>query len=41
MATDEKNERSDVTCLVLLLGTFGVVGAGLLALLFWTALAGR
>lgn len=39
--TDEKSKRSDLTCLLLVLGGFAILGIGLLALLFSTALGGR
>lgn len=37
--TDEKNKRSDLTCLFLLLGTFACLGVGLLVAFFWLALS--
>ena len=38
--TDEKSTRSDLTCLFLVLGFFGLLGIGLLVLLFSVALQG-
>ena len=37
--TDEKNKRSDLTCLFLLVGTFALLGIGLLVAFFSLALS--